>query len=75
MKKWYMPLAILGVGSVGALLLSERGRQALRWVAENLERHQDKIVDWNEAAQREFERLEEALDRVADNIEGIERAR
>ncbi len=75
MKKWYMPLAILGVGSLGALLLSERGRQALCWVAENLERHQDKIVDWNEAAQREFERLEEALDRVADNIEGIERAR
>ena len=75
MKKWYMPLAILGVGSLGALLLSERGRQALRWVAENFERHQDKIVEWNDAAQREIERLEEALDRVADNIEGIERAR
>jgi uncharacterized protein YukE len=75
MKKWYMPLAILGVGSLGALLLSERGRQALRWVAENFERHQDKIVEWNDAAQREIERLEEALDRIADNIEGIERAR
>lgn len=75
MKKWYMPLAILGVGSLGALLLSERGRQALRWVAENFERHQDKIVEWNDAAQREIERLEESLDRIADSIEGIERAR
>ena len=74
MKKWYMPLAILGVGSLGALLLSDRGRQALRWMAENIERHQDKIVEWNEAAQREIERLEEALDRVAASIEGIEEA-
>ncbi len=75
MKKWYMPLAILGVGSLGALLLSERGRQALRWVAENFERHQGKFVEWNDAAQREIERLEEALDRIADSIEGVERAR
>ena len=75
MKKWYMPLAVLGVGTVGALLLSERGRQALRWVAENLERHQDKFLDWNDAAQREIERLEEALDRISDSIEGTERAR
>ncbi len=75
MKKWYMPLAILGVGSLGALLLSERGRQALRWVAENFEHHQDKIVEWNDAAQREIERLEEALDRIADSIEGVQRAR
>ncbi len=74
MKKWYMPLAILGVGSLGALLLSERGRQALRWVAENFERHQDKIVEWNEAAQREIERLEEALDRIAASLEGVEGA-
>lgn len=75
MKKWYMPLAVLGLGSLGALLLSDRGRQALRWLAENFELHQDKILEWNEAAQRELDRLEEALDRIADHIEGIEEAR
>lgn len=74
MKKWYMPLAILGVGSLGAILLSERGRQTLRWVAENFERHQDKLLEWNDAAQREIERLEEALDRIAASIEGTEEA-
>ena len=75
MKKWYMPLAILGVGSLGAFLLSDRGRQAVRWMAENFERHQDTVIEWNEAAQREIERLEKALDRVAASIEGLEEAR
>ncbi|HVP43201.1 MAG TPA: hypothetical protein VMS96_07195 [Terriglobales bacterium] len=75
MKKWYMPLAVLGIGSLGALLLSERGRQALRWVAESIERHQDTILEWNEAAERELDRLEEALDRIAASIEGTEEAR
>lgn len=75
MKKWYMPLALLGVGSLGALLLSDRGRQALRWVAENFERHQETFQEWNDAAQRELDRIEEALNRVADSIEGIEGTR
>ncbi len=72
MKKWYMPLALLGVGSLGAFLFSERGRQALRWFAENFERHQDALVEWNDAAQRELENLEQALTRIADSLEGLE---
>ena len=74
-KKWYMSLALLGIGSVGALLLSDRGRQAVRWVTENLGRHHEAFQDWNDAAQRELERLEEALNRVADSIEGLEGTR
>lgn len=74
MKKWYMPLAVLGIGGLGALLLSDRGRQALRWVSENFERHQDTILEWNEAAERKIDRLEEALDRIAASIEGTEEA-
>lgn len=74
MKKWYMPLAVLGIGSLGALLLSDRGRQALRWVADSVERHQEKILEWNEAAEREIDRLEEALNRIAAIIEGTEEA-
>jgi hypothetical protein len=71
-KRWYMPLAMLGVGGIGAFLLSDRGRQAIRWVVENVEHHQRKFSEWNEAAERELDRLEEALDRVAASIEAIE---
>jgi len=72
MRKWYMPLALLGVGSLGALLLSERGRQALRWMAENLDRPHGALREWNDAAQRELDRLEEALERLAASIEATE---
>jgi len=75
MKKWYMPLALLGVGSLGAFLLSERGRQALRWMAENFERHQETLQEWNDAAEHELDDLEEALGRIADSIEGLEPSR
>lgn len=75
MKKWYMPLAVLGVGSLGALLLSDRGRQVVRWVVENLERHHETFLEWNDAAQRELDRLEEALNQVADSIDGLEGTR
>ncbi len=75
MKKWYMPLALLGVGSLGALLFSDRGRKAVRWAAESLERHHETFQEWNEAAQRELDRLEDALNRIADSIEGIEGTR
>ncbi len=75
MKKWYMPLAVLGIGSLGALLLSERGRQALRWLADNFDLHEGKFLEWNEAAEREIDRLEQALERIADHIEGMQGAR
>ena len=30
MRRWYVPLTVLGIGSIGAFLLSERGRSTLR---------------------------------------------
>ncbi len=76
MRKWYMPLALLGVGGLGALLFSDRGRQIVRWMADTFEEHQRTFDEWNEAAQHELERLEEALDRLSASIEGTpERSR
>ena len=71
-RRWYMPLALLGVGGLGAFLLTDRGRQAIRWMMENIEHHQRKFSEWNDAAERELDRLEEALDRVAASIEGLD---
>ena len=65
MRSWYVPLTILGISGVGFLLLTTRGRQALRWVAENLQH----AIEWNEAAQRELDRIQIALNRVAESLE------
>lgn len=70
MRKWTMPLTLLGLGGLGYLILSERGQQALRWVAENLSRGPEKFLEWNESAQRELDRIQEALNRLADSLQG-----
>jgi hypothetical protein len=48
--------------------MTERGRYILRWVADNLHR----AVEWNEAAQRELDRIQIALNRVAESLEAAQ---
>lgn len=69
MRKWTMPLTLLGLGGLGYLILSARGQQALRWMAENVDRGPDRFLEWNEAAQRDLDRIQVALNRVADSLQ------
>jgi len=62
-------LACLGIAGLGgALLLALRGRQSLRWPSENLQR----ATGWNEAAQRELDRIQTALNRVAESLAAVQ---
>jgi len=65
MRRWYVPLTVLGFASLGVLVLTQRGRQALRWLAENFEDAPDTLLRWNTATQRELERLRAAVDQLA----------
>jgi hypothetical protein len=67
--KWYIPAALLGLGGVAVFLMSENGRRWVRWVAQQLPRTPDQLLAWNEAAQRELDRIQAALNRVADSLE------
>lgn len=69
MRKWFVPLTMLGLGSLGALILSERGRQALDWIFERLDEAPDRIADWNDSAQLELDRIQAALNEIADNLQ------
>jgi hypothetical protein len=68
MRKAYVPLTVLGLGGVSFLLLSGKGREILRWLAANLPRGPEKLLEWNEAAQRELDKIQIALNRVADSL-------
>ena len=69
MRKWIVPLMVLGAGSVGAFFLSEKGRSALRsWLAK-LESTPATWEDWNEGAQSELERIQSALNQIAQSLE------
>lgn len=69
-------LATLGLGGLGLLmgslavmLFSTRGRRILRSVAAHLEDAPSHFEEWNEAAQRELERIQNALDKLASSLQ------
>lgn len=72
MRKWYIPLTVLGLAGLGALVLTRRGREALSWLKENFEKAPEALSQWNETAQRELERLRLAIDQLSDSF-GIAR--
>lgn len=69
MRKWFVPLTVLGVGSVGAFLLSERGRNLLGALVENFRAAPDRWLEWNENAQHELDEIAAALNRIAESLE------
>ena len=69
MRKWLVTLMVLGVGGIGAFLLTERGQQALRWRLAWLEEDAEPWSDWNQAVQTELERIQAALNHIAQSLE------
>ncbi len=69
MRRWYLPLTVLGISSLGLLFFTRGGRRAVRWASENLHQAPDKLLEWNEAAQQELDRIQAALNRVAEQLE------
>ena len=69
MRKWFATLAVLGIGGIGAFLLSEKGREMLhKWLAE-LEGGPDEWDDSGESAQLELANIQAALNRIAQSLE------
>jgi hypothetical protein len=68
MRKWYVPVTLIGLSGLGMLFLTDRGRKALRWAFDNIDRAPDALLEWNEAAQRELDRIQTALNRVAESL-------
>jgi hypothetical protein len=70
MRRWFVPLTVLGVGGVGAaVLLSERGRGALRGLLEKFEQAPERWLELNDSLQAELVRIQAALDQIAESIE------
>jgi hypothetical protein len=71
MRKWYLPVTVIGLSGLGLLFLTDRGRKAVTWVFENMHRAPDRLLEWNDVAQRELDRIQTALNRVAESLEAV----
>ena len=67
MRRWYLPLTVLGLAGLGALILTQRGRQALGWLADNFYKA-DTLLQWNQTTQHELERLHAAVNQLASSL-------
>ena len=69
MRKWYLPLTVLGIGGLGAALFTERGRKLVGSMFDKTPNAPSKFVEWNDTAQSELARIQEALDRIAEHLD------
>jgi hypothetical protein len=72
MQKWFLPLTVLGLGGLGLLALSDRGQDAIQWAFDKLDQAPDQFNDWNARAQEELDRIQLALNRVAESLEAAQ---
>jgi hypothetical protein len=66
MRKWFLPLTVLGLGSLGVLVATERGRGVLRQVGKSLDRAPDQLRDWSDAFDGELAKIQTTLDSLND---------
>lgn len=78
MEKRNENLAALGLGGlgvllggVGVLLLSGSGRNMIKTIGEKVWEAPERLKMWNENAQRELERIQQALNHVAETLSTV----
>ena len=69
MRRWYVPLTVLGLGGLGALLLTERGRSAVRTLVARFQNAPDTLLEINDTLQLELDRIQAALDQIAESLD------
>jgi hypothetical protein len=74
MRKWYIPLTVMGLGGLGVLLGTEKGREALNRAADFIDDFPDAYSEWHEAAEREIESIQSAVDQIAASLGALRRA-
>ena len=67
MRRWYLPLTVLGLASLAALIFTRRGGQILAALTDVLD-GLDPVLQRNET-QRELDRLQAALNQLARSLE------
>ncbi len=68
MRRWYVPLTVLGLSSIGVVLLSERGRSAVRALFRDFGRASNRLLVWNDGLQDELDGIQAMLDRIAESL-------
>jgi len=69
MRRWYLPLTLIGLSGIGALLLTERGRSVLSRTLERFWDAPEDLLDWDGSLESELDRIQAALDGIAESLD------
>jgi DNA-binding PadR family transcriptional regulator len=69
MRKWFVPLMVLGAGSVGAFFLTDKGRATLRSWLSRLDDDPECWEEWNDATETELQRIKACLDQISQSLD------
>ena len=68
MRKWFVPLTVLGMGGIGVFLFTEKGRETLRRLRARMDEAPDRWIEWNDNAQAELDRIRTSLNQIAESL-------
>ncbi len=68
MRKWFLPLTVLGLSGVGVFLASEAGRNLVLRAIKGVSEAPESFELWNETAQRELDQIQVRLDQLAETF-------
>lgn len=73
-RKWTIPLTFVGLGGLGAMLFTERGRKLIRSGAERLRATPGRLAAWSGPAQEELDQIQRAVKKIEQSL-GTQAAR
>jgi hypothetical protein len=50
------------------MMFCERGRNAIRWMFRRMQEAPDRIAEWNETAQTEIDKIQVAINQLAESL-------
>lgn len=68
MRKWFLPMTVLGLSGLGVFLASDRGREVLRRVRDRFDEAPDRLQDWTDSYQDELGKIQATLDNLAEKL-------
>lgn len=67
-SSWKIPLTLAGLGGVGAMLFSSRGRRLIHSIAARFSAAPERLVAWNDSAKNELDHIQQALKELEQSI-------
>ncbi len=70
LRRWAIPLAVLGLGSLAGVTLGLGGwKVVIPWLYQRTETTEQRTDPWEQQAEREIAHIRERLNRVAKSLE------